>query len=251
MQHRRMLRLAWVVCALVPMAVLAAGPRSPGQVGRTGFLGWGRKKEVPPQETGLPVMGALNLDAVAEPYREKVESVLAKSSLHISGPSESFYCHPPLYHWLLDHPDRAVKAWRKLGAECAAIEDRGNGRFGWRDGQGSDVAWDVVVRDETQQTWYAEGVFNPGTLMPTVKLRAVVILHLSEMRDAKGRPAMRHRGELFLQTDSRAVNLAARLLGASAPRMAEQYVAQIQMFFAALAHHMDRHPEHIDWLNTD
>ncbi len=114
---------------------------------------------------------------------------------------------------------------------------------GWRDEQGSDMSWQAVVRAPSEQVWYAEGVVRPGPLLPLITVRALLVLHITEGHDAAGRSAVRHQGELVLRTDSRAANLAARLLGASAPRMAEQYVAQIQTFFAALAWHLDEHPE--------
>ena len=54
---------------------------------------------------------------------------------------------------------------------------------------------------------------------------------------------MRHRGELFLQTDSKAAALALKVIGPAAPRMAEQYAAQIEMFYSGLAWYLDAHPE--------
>src|SRR5438105_3489204 len=186
---------------------------------------------------------SLDLDTVPEEYRTRVLALLEKPTLQARGPSETFHCQPPTYRWLLDHPDRAVAVWQKLGAEVTPISDRGNGRFGWRDEQGSDMSWQAIVRGPNDQVWYAEGVVRPGPLLPLVTVRALLVLHITEGHDATGRSAVRHQGELVLRTDSRAANLAARLLGASAPRMAEQYVAQIQTFFAALAWHLDEHPD--------
>ena len=40
--------------------------------------------------------------------------------------------------------------------------------------------------------------------------------------------------------------LAARLLGPSMPRMAEQYLGQLEMFFSALVWYIDQHPERND-----
>src|SRR5437879_5385144 len=81
---------------------------------------------------------------------------LLKPVLHVRGPVESFRCDPRSYQWLLDHPDRAVKAWLRLGAKCMMIDDRGNGRFGCKDKDGSDVHWDTVVSGPEKRVWYAE-----------------------------------------------------------------------------------------------
>jgi hypothetical protein len=192
-----------------------------------------------------------HLEAVSPDYQKRVRSVLERPTLFARGPVETFHCQPTLYRWLLDHPDRAVQGWIKLGAKCAHITDRGNGRFGWKDDHGSDVHWDTVVRSSRQHVWYAEGAVRIGPLLPLAPVRAVIILHIQEGHDASGRPAIRHEGELVLHTDSKAAALVARLMGASVPRTAEQYVAQIQTFFAALAWHVDEHPEKAQNLLTD
>ncbi|MFM8933795.1 MAG: hypothetical protein ACKOS8_18175, partial [Gemmataceae bacterium] len=41
--------------------------------------------------------------------------------------------------------------------------------------------------------------------------------------------------QLFLRTDSRATAMAARLLGASVPKLAQQYMGQLQLFFHGMA----------------
>jgi hypothetical protein len=175
--------------------------------------------------------------------RERVRYVVEHPTLVSHGPVETFYCQPPFYYWLLDHPDQAVAAWRGLGAQCTDIQDRGAGRFAWQDGQGSEVRWETVFRTGRQRVWYAEGRVRPGLLLPSVPVRAVVVLSHGEGYDKNGRPAVRHQMHLLLHTDSRAVSLATRLLGASAPRLAEQYVGQMQMFFGALAWYIDQHPD--------
>lgn len=231
--------LAWLGIALParPEPPAAYGPDGPTAVAprtRTGLFS-ARK--------AWPVSPRFRLEAVPPDYRDRVRAVLERPTLHARGPLETFRCQVAMYHWLLDHPDRAVRGWLKMGAKCARIGDRGNGRFGWKDEQGSDVYWDTVVRGSRQHVWYAEGGVRVGPLLPLIPVRAVVILYIQEGHDATGRAAIRHDGELVVRTDSRAAALVARLMGASAPRTAEQYMGQIQTFFAALAWHLDEHPE--------
>jgi hypothetical protein len=156
---------------------------------------------------------------------------------------EAFHCRPPLYFWLLDHPDLAVRLWRGLGAKCAEIQARGDGSFVWKDAQNGEMAWQAVVRTARQRVWYAEGRVKPGVMLPSVAVRAVVVLTHQEGTDGQGKPAMRHQMDMILHTDSRAVSLAARLFGASAPHLAEEYVGQLEMFFGALAWYLTQHPD--------
>jgi hypothetical protein len=191
------------------------------------------------------------LQDLPEEFRPRVHAVLRKPVLRVHGPAEAFRCNPDTYHWLLDHPDRAVRAWLKLGAKCMMIDDRGNGRFGCKDRDGSDVHWDTVVNEQNRRVWYAEGMVKPSLLLPQVPVRAVFVLQMEEGQDKSGRRLLRHQGELILQIDSKAASLATRLMGASAPHMAEQYVGQIQTFFAALSWYLNEHPERTRMLFAD
>lgn len=185
----------------------------------------------------------LPLDEIPAAARAKVCSVLDRPSLSARGQPEVFNGDPTLYKWFLDHPDRAALAWKRLGAKVADVSNRGNGVFGWSDAQGSDIRWETVYRSPRMQVWHAEGKVRPGALLPLAPVQAVVVLRYSESRDSDGQPLLRHQAELFLRTDSKAASLAARLFGASAPRLAEQYVSQVEMFFSALSWYLDQHPD--------
>ncbi|HTU91051.1 MAG TPA: hypothetical protein VMF69_13315 [Gemmataceae bacterium] len=182
------------------------------------------------------------LDELPPPLRDRVRVVLEHPTLASRGPLEAFRCRPSIYFWLLDHPDVAMRLWRGLGAKCSEIHALGEGTFAWRDTQYGEVHWQTIVRNGRQRVWYAEGRVKAGPLLPTVSLHAVVVLTHQEGSDGKGRPAVRHQMDMILHTDSRAVSLAARLFGASAPHMAEEYVGQMQMFFGALAWYLSEHP---------
>lgn len=188
------------------------------------------------------------LDSLPAGQRETVRRVMEHPTLASNGPVEVFRGSPTLYDWLLDHPDRAVRMWRRLGARCMEITDCGGGRFGWTDGQGSEVHWEAVVRGPRLRVWYAEGGVRPDGLLPRVALRAVVVLRFTEDEAGVGRAEIRHQADLFLQTDSKVAALVARMLGPSAPRLAEQCVGQMELFFSALVWYLDRHPEHAEAL---
>lgn len=185
----------------------------------------------------------LPLDSMTPVVREKVRLVVDRPTLCSSGPTETFACNPAVYGWYLDHPDRAVAAWRRLGAKVVDISDRGNGRFGWSDGQGSDVVWETALRTETMRIWYAEGKVKPGPLVAAIPFEAVLVLRHQAGQDAVGRNVVRHQADLVLHTDSKSAVLVAKLLGSAGPRMAEQYVAQVEMFLSALPWYIEQHPE--------
>src|SRR5207302_2040218 len=115
-----------------------------------------------------------------ERYREGVRQTIEKPTLFSQGPVEAFACQPQMYYWLLEHPDRGVLAWRRLGAQCVMISERGTGRFGWTDEHGSDLQWETVYISDKSRIWYAEGKVRPGLLMPLVPVKALVVLRFAE-----------------------------------------------------------------------
>jgi hypothetical protein len=190
----------------------------------------------------------LPLEKLPAGIREQVRLIADSPTLYAHGPSEVFPCDPTVYQFFLDHPDRAVAAWRKLGAQCVDIADRGDGRFGWCDGADSDVQWETVHRGEELRVWHAHGQVKPGLLMPKVPFEALVVLHYTSSKDDKGRIVVRHQADLILHTDSKSALAAARVLGPTGPKLAEQYVAQMEMFFSALPWYIHRHPDRAEEL---
>jgi hypothetical protein len=220
------------------------------QLGLAGGLFWAGAapaQAAPPNASSGGVEG-ICLNEVPPCYREKMRLVIEHPTLHTRGPVEVFRGQPVFYHWLMDHPDKAVMMWRRMGARCTEITDRGNGRFGYSDKQGSDIAWDTVHRAEGKRIWFAEGAASPGPVFPLVPVRAVVILRYTETPDSFGRIVIHHQAELWMQTDSKAAALMAKFVGSSAPKLAEQCVGQLELFFSALVYYIDRHPERVEAL---
>jgi hypothetical protein len=179
-----------------------------------------------------------------------VRLTIDKTTLFTQGPVEAFACQPQTYYWLLEHPDRGVVAWRRLGAQCVMIADRGAGRFGWTDEHGSDLQWEAVYSGSDRRIWYAEGKVRPGLLLPLVPVKALVVLRYAEQQPVNpaGARMMQHQADMFLYTDSIGAAVAAKLFGAAAPHMAEQCVTQMQMFFSGMAWYVFRYPERANTL---
>jgi hypothetical protein len=185
------------------------------------------------------------LPDIPDKFREGVRLTIEKTTLFTQGPVEAFSCQPKTYYWLLEHPDRGVVAWRRLGAQCVMISERGPGRFGWSDDHGSDLQWETVYASGDRHIWYAEGKVRPGVLLPLVPVKALVVLRYAEQDSppVSGGKMMRHQADMFLYTDGMGASLATKILGAAAPHMAEQCVTQMQTFFSGMAWYIFRYPD--------
>jgi hypothetical protein len=151
-----------------------------------------------------------------------------------------------IYPWLLDHPDRASVAWRKLGIPCERIVGLGQGRFGWTDGDGTEVGWQTVLKADNVRVWYAEGRAKLAAAVPAITVRAVAVLHHVRRPRRDGHVVLTHETTIYLFTDSKAAALVARLLGPAAPRLADQGASQLLLFFSGLARYFEEHPEDIE-----
>lgn len=186
------------------------------------------------------------VDVLAAPFREPIARVMREATLVARAAPEEFDLG--IYEWLLEHPDRASLAWRRLGIPCAKIRDLGQGRFGWADGEGTEVSWQTVIRAPNVHVWLAEGEAKLGPMVPAVRFRAVAILHHVRRADSAGRAVVTQETTIYLHTDSKAASLIARILGPAAPRLADQGAAQLLLFFSGLTRYFTEHPAEIESL---
>ena len=222
------MRWLWLLAGLGGLLVLQSAVHGEDGAVRAGL--WMPEK-VPPSY-GFP---SIPLEAMSPELAGKVASVLERPTLSARAAPETFNTRHAVYRFLLDHPDQAVRLWRKVGARVSDIDDQGGGHYIWQDGQGSAVRWQIALRGGGLHLWYAEGKVKPGLLLPAQSFRAVAMLKYVEGIDTKGLPAVRHQVHFILRCDSGAIALAARLMGASAPRLAEQYLGQLQAFYGGMA----------------
>jgi hypothetical protein len=230
----RVAHWAWLLLLLQPCSVGAASSLN---------LLLLRKQE--PHGKDVP------LEQLSDRERELAKHVLTRPAFTAKGPSETFFCNPEHYQFFLDHPHKAVTAWRKLGAKCVSITSHGEQKFGWSDGQGSEVVWETIHRGAELHIWYAEGKVRPGPILPLVPVKALVVMRHKNGRNADGATQVEHQADLYVQTDSKTAAVVTRMLGPASQRIAEQGMGQLQLFFAGLSWYLDRHPDRADLLLGD
>jgi hypothetical protein len=199
------------------------------------------KKPDPSQPITIP-------DDLNERAASLAKQMMDRPTVQARGPIDTFTCTPEQYYWLLDNPDRAVTAWRRLGAKCVSIQKRGPQKFGYMDESGSDVTWETIHQAPGVRVWFAEGKVKASSVLPLVPVKALVILRSTEGKSIDGVVTVQHHAEVVIHTDSKAAATITRLMGNSAPKLAEQGLGQLQLFFSALSFYVDRHPDQVDKL---
>jgi hypothetical protein len=200
------------------------------------------KKPDPAQSVAIP------WDELDEHATAIAKQMMDRPTVAARGPSETFACVPEQYYWLLDHPERAVIAWRRLGAKCVSINRRGPGKFGYSDDTGTDIGWEVIHQSASVRIWFAEGKVKPSPVLPVVPVKALVVVHHTDGKTPDGTIVVRHHAEVLIHTDSRAATTVTKMMGSSAPKLAEQGLSQLNLFFSALSCYLDRHPERVEIL---
>jgi hypothetical protein len=187
-------------------------------------------------------------DVVEASHREAVLAVVKKPTITTRGVSPEITCTAAVYEWLLEHPDRTSLAWRRLKVPCVEIQDAGQGSFTWADGEGSELAWQPVGRFKDGLVWYATGKVKCTPVTPTVPVKAVVVMmHRSRPLEG-GASVMQPVTQVYLQTDSKAANVVLKIIGPTAPKLAEQGADQLLYFFTGIARYLQKHPDRRDEL---
>src|SRR5262245_16982245 len=119
----------------------------------------------PPLKKG-DLAAAIPWDELSERAAALAKPLMARPTVQARGPLDSFSCTPEQYYWLLDNPDRAVTAWRRLGAKCVSITRRGPTKFAYTDDAGSDVTWETIHQSPGMRIWFAEGKVKATPLLP-------------------------------------------------------------------------------------
>lgn len=187
-------------------------------------------------------------DVVEARHREAVLAVVKKPTITTRGTSPELVCSPAVYDWLLEHPDRVSLAWPRLKVNCVEIADAGKGVFTWADGDGSELVWQNVGRFPDGLVWYATGKVKCSPVTPTIPVKAVVVMHHPKKMAADGTATISPVAHVYLQTDSKAASVVLKLLGPTAPKLAEQGADQLLYFFTGIANYTHKHPDKLDEL---
>lgn len=194
---------------------------------------------LPPPAMTAPAPAPLTFGDVVQPaFKDAVLKVVRQPTISTKYASDEVSCSREMYEWLLSRPDRVSLAWRRMKVGCVEITDLGAGKFGWADDQGSDLTWQKVGTFPDGVVWYATGKVKASPVTPSVPVKAVVVLAYP----VKG-GVLAPVTQVYLQSDSRAAQVMMRMLGPTAPKLAEQGAEQLLFFFNGVGRYVTAHPE--------
>lgn len=187
-------------------------------------------------------------DVVHADYRDTVMKVVKQPTVSTRATAPDVVCTVSMYEWLFDHPDRVALAWQRLKVPAVPITDGGNGQFTWTDENGSEVAWRTVGSFKDGLVWYATGKVKAGAAAPSVPVKAVAVLTRNQKAAKEGVASFATTVQIYMVSDSRAATAIIKLMGATAPKVAEQGAEQFLEFFNGIADYVQKNPTKADAL---
>jgi hypothetical protein len=187
-------------------------------------------------------------ELVGADYRDAVAKVVKNPTVSTKATAPEVVCTVSMYEWLFNHPDRVALAWQRLKVPAVPITDAGNGQFSWTDDNGSEVTWRVVGTFADGLVWYATGKVKAALAAPAVPVKAVAVLTRSQKAAKDGVASFSTSVQVYIHSDSKAAALAVRLLGSTAPKVAEQGAEQFLEFFNGIADYVQKNPKKADTL---
>ncbi|HEV3384222.1 MAG TPA: hypothetical protein VG097_05370 [Gemmata sp.] len=199
--------------------------------------------------TPAPTPTRLNLlDVVRPEFHEVVLKCVRHPTVATKATGDEIVCTVDVYQWLYDHPDRVALAWQRLKVPTVNITDLGEGKFGWSDNNGSEVIWQTVGTFPDGRVWYASGKVRPALAAPYVPIQATFIVSHPRKAEKDGVAVFVPSVQVYVHSDSKAANLALKLIGPTAPRLAEDAAGQLLEFFGGIGTVVQRYPTKADLL---
>jgi hypothetical protein len=190
-----------------------------------------------------PAPQRLNLlDVVSPEFQEGVLKCIKHPTLTTKATGDDITCTVAVYEWLYNHPDRVALAWQRLRVPTVTITDMGGGKFGWSDENGSEVVWQTVGTFPDGRVWYASGKVKPATAAPFIPIQATFIVSHPRKAEKDGVAVFAPTVQVYVHCDSKAANLALKLIGPTAPRLAEDAAGQLLDFFGGIATVVQKNP---------
>lgn len=188
------------------------------------------------------------LDVVRPEFHEGVLKCVRHPTVATQSSGDEIICTVAVYEWLYDHPDRVALAWQRLKIPTVAITDLGNGRFGWTDQNGSEVIWQTVGTFADGLVWYASGKVKISAVSPSIPIQATFVVSHPRKAEKDGVAVFVPHVQVYVHSDSKAANLALRIIGPTAPRLAEEAASQLLDFFGGIAAVVQKNPTKAEML---
>ena len=189
----------------------------------------------------LAVRG-IPFDKLTPAARERVEQVVAGTSVFRRMPVRAIDCDPEMYLFLLRHPDVVVNIWRALGVTQLEARQVAPNRFTVADHAGASGTLDLLYASPETLVVLADGRYDgPLSVRPT-KGKCLLVLRSGYVRDGDGRCCITARLDSFLSLEPGAAEALTKILHSVVGRIADNNFTQSITFVGSFSRTAEVNP---------
>jgi hypothetical protein len=178
---------------------------------------------------------AIPIDALQEPIRSRVKSIVLKPSIYRRMPVQVIPCDPELYVFLVRYPEVVVNMWQLMGVTKVQVKRTGKYALDATDGMGTSSRVELVYGTRDKHVLLAEGYYDGPLVRRRVNGRCVLLLSSVYSKDGNQRNYVSHHLDVFVQLDNVGLELIAKTLHPILGRTADSNFAESSGFIGQVS----------------
>lgn len=167
--------------------------------------------------------------------RNKVNWVLANTSVFRRMPARVVQSDPDLYLFLVRHPDVVVNVWEVLGMSRLSVRQAGPDLYQVSDDAGTTGSLEFLYRGADTHVAYVEGIYKGGTLTRQIHGRGLMVLKSGYMRQEDGRYYVTSRLDAFLNVEPGGVEFLTKTFQPMVGKVADLNFTQAVGFLGSMS----------------
>ncbi len=175
-----------------------------------------------------------------------VRAVVRNPSIYRRLPIETIDCDPEMLTYLLRNPEIVIGLWQKFGVANVSMQRTGPYSFVASDGIGTISRFQLIHGTPHLHVYYASGQYEGELLKNVVRAQCVLMVRSSARRTSQGRVVITNVVDVFLDMESKAINLAAKTLSPLFTRTSDANLRTTAKFVSQLSHTAEVNPDRIN-----
>ena len=179
-------------------------------------------------------MRAIPWDRLRPDARQKVEWVLANTSVFRRLPIRIIQCDPDLYLFLVHNPDVVVNIWEVLGVSHLAMRRHSPDTYQVTDDIGTVGTLEILYRSRDLQLAYVDGTYNGPMFGHRIRGRGIMLLRSHYAREADGRCLITSQLDAFMNIEPGGAEFLTKTFQPVVGKIADTNFQQSVGFLACL-----------------
>lgn len=180
-------------------------------------------------------IAAMPLDQLSPEQREKVHSVLRKTSVYRRMPSAVVQCDAELHHFVLNHPEILANIWQLMEIENVVLQSTGPNTYRADDGDGTKGEVEFLYRGGDTYLIFARGSYDGPLFTQPITGTCVLLVRSSYAKSSDGHDKVTTQLDSFVHLDNVGLDFLAKTFQPLVCRVADYNFLVTASFIEALS----------------